>query len=74
MEIWKKGAKIELDLPEGGEFLVLDGSFNEDGEVLRKHSWLRVPEGGKLNAIAQTDDTKVWMKLRHIPYAAAPTV
>ena len=72
LEIWEKDARIEMDLPEGGEFLVLDGSFSEGADALRKHSWLRVPEGGKLNAVATADQTKVWMKLRHIPHAKPP--
>ena len=74
METWAKGTKVELDLPEGGEFLVLDGSFTDGSDTLRKHSWLRIPEGGKLSAIAETDNTKIWMKLRHIPYAEPPAV
>ncbi len=73
-ENWAKGAKIEMDLPEGGEFLVLNGSFTEGDDTLRKHSWLRVPVGGKLNAVSNSDDTKVWVKLRHIPHAKPPAV
>ena len=74
METWAKGTTVELGLPEGGEFLVLDGSFTDGSDTLRKHSWLRIPEGGKLSAVADTDNTKVWMKLRHIPYAKPPAV
>ena len=72
MEIWEKDASIELDLPEGGEFLVLEGGFSENGDELRKHSWLRVPENGRLSAVSTSDDTKVWMKLRHLPHAKPP--
>ena len=72
MEIWEKDASIELDLPEGGEFLVLEGGFSENGDELRKHSWLRVPENGRLSAVSTSGDTKVWMKLRHLPHAKPP--
>lgn len=72
METWAKGTRIEMDLPEGGEFLVLDGSFKDGDDTLRKHSWLRVPEGGQLSAIAEMENTKVWMKLHHIPFAKPP--
>ena len=72
METWEKGASIELDLPEGGEFLVLEGGFSENGDELRKHSWLRVPENGRLSAVSTSGDTKVWMKLRHLPHAKPP--
>ncbi|MEP3846694.1 MAG: cupin domain-containing protein [Paracoccaceae bacterium] len=71
-EIWSKDADIDIDLPEGGEFLVLDGSFSDGQDTLRKHSWLRIPEGGSLKAKALTDKTRVWMKLRHIPHATPP--
>ena len=72
MEQWKKGKNINIELPKGGEFLVLEGSFKEGSDTLRKHSWLRIPEGGSLNAIALSHDTKVWMKLGHLPFASAP--
>lgn len=73
-ENWAKGTRVTLDLPEGGEFLVLEGGFTDGADTLRKHSWLRIPEGGKLDAISTSDDTKVWMKLRHIPHAKPPAV
>src|SRR6201996_4693221 len=31
MECWQPNASVVLDLPEGGEFLVLDGAFYEGG-------------------------------------------
>ncbi|PTX57865.1 ChrR-like anti-ECFsigma factor [Litoreibacter ponti] len=71
-EDWTAGAKVEMDLPEGGEFLVLSGGFSEGEDALRKGSWLRVPEGGRLNATAGPEGARVWMKLRHIPHAAPP--
>lgn len=73
-EIWEKGTKVELDLPDGGEFLILEGSAEESGDRLVKHSWLRIPEGGKLQATALSDETKVWMKLHHIPHAKPPAI
>ncbi len=73
-EIWSNGAHVEIELPEGGEFLVLNGSFSEGNDTLNKHSWLRVPQGGALKATALADNTRVWMKLRHIPHAKPPGV
>ena len=50
MQHWQPGAEIELD-PEGGaEVLVLEGSFEDSGDVLMKHSWLRIPVAGRLKA------------------------
>jgi len=72
LETWDAGAEIKLDLPEGGEFLVLDGEFTEAGERLRVHSWLRIPGGGRLEATAGQKGAKVWVKTRHLRYADAP--
>ena len=72
-EHWAKGSNVEIDLPNGGEFLVLSGGFDENGDKLRKHSWLRLPQGSVLRACAR-EDSKVWMKLGHLPFATAPAV
>ena len=70
---WSKGSNVEIDLPHGGEFLVLSGGFDENGDKLCKHSWLRLPQGSVLRAFAR-EDSKVWMKLGHLPFATAPAV
>lgn len=74
MERWAPGAEVALDLPEGGEFLVLDGGFEAGGEALRKQSWLRVPMGGRLEAVASDAGAEVWMKTRHLRFVSAPSV
>lgn len=71
-EQWEPGASVQLDLPEGGEFLVLDGEFLESSDTLTKGSWLRLPTGTHLKAKAGASGARVWMKLRHIPHAQAP--
>ena len=71
---WQADERIELELPEGGEFLVLEGGFSEGGDELCKHSWLRLPLGSKLDAKAGPDGAKVWMKLGHLPHAKAPSI
>ena len=73
-ETWEAGTDVCLDLPDGGEFLVLSGGFTESGEMLVKHSWLRLPVGSMLDATDVAPETKVWIKLGHLPYAAAPAV
>ncbi len=72
VETWAPGASVEINAPEGGEFLVLDGGFEEGGDSLRKHSWLRIPQGGRLNAVAGENGAKVWMKTRHLRFAEPP--
>ena len=71
-EIWEPGVHVELDLREGGEVLVLDGGFVEGDDTLRQHSWLRIPEGGTLDATAGEAGARVWIKTRHIPHAKPP--
>lgn len=73
-EHWDAGAEVMLDLPEGGEFLVLEGGFTEGGDTLQKEGWLRLPEGATLTAKAGPNGARVWMKLRHIPHAKPPAV
>ena len=72
VEIWDKAAEVSMSLPQGGEFLVLDGNFREGDDILKTGSWLRVPMGGQLSAIAGDQGARVWMKLRHLPHVAAP--
>ncbi|MEM1075346.1 MAG: cupin domain-containing protein [Pseudomonadota bacterium] len=73
-ETWEAGADITMDLPDGGEFLVLDGTLSEGGDELRKGSWLRLPQGSTLNASVGSDGARLWMKLRHLPHATPPAV
>lgn len=73
-EIWEPGATVQIDLPQGGEFLILDGGFEEKGEKLVKRSWLRLPVASRLVAVAGGSGTRVWMKLRHIPHAKPPAI
>jgi anti-sigma factor ChrR (cupin superfamily) len=72
METWGAGANVEMDLPKGGEFLVLDGGFSEGKDVLHKHSWLRLPVGASFKAVASDQGAKVWIKTGHLPHAKAP--
>ena len=72
LETWDAGTTIELDVPEGGEFLVLSGSFEAAGEIFRNQSWLRIPEGGHLSATSGSSGAKVWSKTRHLRFVDAP--
>jgi ChrR Cupin-like domain len=71
LENWAPGATVELNLEAGGEFLVLEGSFNERGENLQAQSWLRLPVGGRLRATTGPNGCKLWVKTGHL--AATPT-
>jgi len=74
LERWSAGTQVSMGVPEGGEYLVLDGGFNESGDQLIKHSWLRLPIGGHLNAVAGAAGAKVWVKTRHLRDVAPPVV
>jgi len=72
LEKWDANTEIDFDLPEGGEFLVMEGGFEEGGEVLRQYSWLRLPKGSRLEAKAGPKGAKVWMKTRHLRFVQPP--
>lgn len=74
LETWDADATIEMDTPDGAEFLVLDGHFTESDDKLRTQSWLRLPIGGQLNAKVGSNGAKVWIKSRHLPFVEAPKV
>lgn len=72
LEAWEPNARIAMALPEGGEFFVLKGSFHEGSDILQEQSWLRVPKGGTLDAIAGPQGARVWVKTRHLRFVAPP--
>lgn len=70
LERWEAGARVELDLPGGGEFLVLEGDFREGTDQLEALSWLRIPAGETLRASAGEKGSKVWVKTGHLAATA----
>lgn len=66
------GAALTDPADGGAELLVLEGSLSEGGDVLRKGSWLRLPETARLEATAGAEGARVWMKTGHLPYAKPP--
>jgi anti-sigma factor ChrR (cupin superfamily) len=70
LERWQAGQRIELDLPQGGEFLLLEGAFREGGEDFAPQSWLRLPCNSRLLADVGTQGAKVWAKLGHLAFQA----
>jgi len=66
LERWTANAGITLDLPGGIEVLVLDGSFEENGETFEPQSWLRLPAGARLQAKAGRKGARVWVKSGHL--------
>jgi hypothetical protein len=66
IEVWDPGADITVSAPGGMEVFVLDGDFDESGEGFHKNSWLRLPPGETLNAVAGEAGSRVWIKSGHL--------
>lgn len=77
IEQWDAGAEVSVDTDGGAELFVLDGGFTEQGDHLRRHSWLRIPIGGTVTAKAGDHGARVWIKsghLRHVDSALTALV
>jgi anti-sigma factor ChrR (cupin superfamily) len=71
LEQWRAGASVLLDIPGGLEALVLEGGFEEGGETFAQHSWLRLPKGSRLAAVASAAGARLWIKTGHLQHALA---
>lgn len=72
LEHWAPGAAVSLEADGGAEIFVLEGGFEESGDSLRRHSWLRVPIGGQVAAKAGHEGAKVWIKTGHLRFVKGP--
>jgi len=66
LEEWRANTSVLLDVPGGFEALVLEGSFEEGGETFAEHSWLRLPKGFRLTAVAGAAGARLWIKTGHL--------
>jgi anti-sigma factor ChrR (cupin superfamily) len=71
LEQWRADASVVLDVPGGFEALVLDGGFEEGGETFVQHSWLRLPKGSHLTAVASAAGARLWIKTGHLQHVVA---
>jgi ChrR Cupin-like domain len=74
VETWPPCAVIDLNMPDGAELLVLEGTCAESDEPMRAQSWLRIPLGGHLNAVAGDQGTRVWMKTGGLRFVDPPSI
>ena len=72
IETWQAGAHVEVIAADGAELLVVAGSFADRADHLQPMSWLRLPRGGRLRALAGPQGARVWLKTRHLRFVAAP--
>lgn len=70
IEHWAPGTTVRLAMPGGIELLVLSGGFTEGGEEFMSQSWLRLPDGAALAAVAGIEGARVWIKTGHLSAAA----
>ncbi len=71
IEQWAPGAHIAAEPVGGLEILCLGGSFIEGGERFAERSWLRLPVGATLDAVAGPDGCRVWTKEGHLRFVEA---
>ena len=68
IERWAPGAHV-VTAPVGGlEILCLEGSFLEGGETFTARSWLRLPLGASLDAVAGAEGCRIWVKEGHLRF------
>lgn len=72
IERWAPHTAVALDLPDGAELLVLEGSLREGNDALRQSSWLRLPVGGRLRAVAGAEGARVWIKTGGVRFVDPP--
>ena len=72
IEAWSPRVDIVLPAPGGLEVLVLEGGFEDAGESFAEQSWLRLPPGATLLAVAGPQGARVWIKTGHLAAIRAP--
>jgi anti-sigma factor ChrR (cupin superfamily) len=66
------GAAVAFEAEGGAELFVLEGTADESGDALRKHSWVRIPDGGKVSLKAGANGASIWIKTGHLRHVTAP--
>lgn len=73
IESWVPEAEVTMQHEDGLEILVIDGSFNLNDELLSRHSWLRLPQGEKVTALAGPEGARIWVKRGHLRHITVPS-
>lgn len=72
VETWAPNAAASFNADGGAELLVLEGSAQEGGDALQKHSWMRIPDGQTVSLKAGSDGARIWIKTGHLRHVRAP--
>ena len=70
-EQWPANSQVKIDTRDGAEIFVLDGTFSESNDHLKKQSWMRLPVGASFAATTGEAGAKVWVKTRHLKHVQA---
>jgi anti-sigma factor ChrR (cupin superfamily) len=77
LETWAAGTAVRVIGHGGYEAFVLEGALSEGGDQLVRHSWLRLPPGTDLEAVAGPAGATLWVKSGHLrsskPLPRSPT-
>lgn len=66
LERWEAGVSVCLKSRHGMEMLVVEGSFEESGEVFEHGSWLKLTGRTCSHAVAGDAGAKVWVRRKHL--------
>lgn len=66
LETWAPGVAVARAAPGGAEVFVLEGGFVEGLDSFGRWSWLRLPAGARLEAVAGPQGARVWVKSGHL--------
>ena len=72
VETWAPNAASSFKADGGAELLILEGSAQEGGDALRRHSWVRIPDGQTVSLKAGRDGARIWIKTGHLRHVRAP--
>ena len=72
IELWDDGVEVAITNHKGLEVFVLEGAFREGDEDFTPLSWLRLPVGHALKAIAGPGGARVWIKSDHLATSPVP--
>ena len=66
------GESFSSDARGGIELFVIGGAILVAEEQLAQNTWLRLPPGSPLRAVAAPEGAKLWMKTGHLTHITAP--
>jgi anti-sigma factor ChrR (cupin superfamily) len=72
LERWAANTKADFVADGGAEIFVLEGVIEESGDILRRHSWVRIPIGGRVALKTGDAPARIWIKTGHLRWVGAP--